>query len=213
MPIQNTSLGAAIEVQGLARVYRMGESEIRAVNSVTFSVEAGKFVALLGSSGSGKSSLLNLIAGLDTPTAGSVTVAGRDLARMSRDAIVFAMANPDPEVWPEEAAPYVRVMATGRSDYANQINNVLCFPGVFRGALNVRARRITESMKTAAARAIAEIVTDHELREDYIIPSVFNRDVAPAVAAAVAAEAQASGTAGAGAEPGFGSTDEFWAVR
>ena len=85
MPIQNTSLGAAIEVQGLARVYRMGESEIRAVNSVTFSVEAGKFVALLGSSGSGKSSLLNLIAGLDTPTAGSVTVAGRDLARMSRE--------------------------------------------------------------------------------------------------------------------------------
>src|SRR5690348_14585396 len=85
MPIQDTSLGAAIEVQGLARIYRMGESEIRAVNNVTFSIPAGEFVALLGTSGSGKSSLLNLIAGLDTPSQGSVTVAGRDLARMSRE--------------------------------------------------------------------------------------------------------------------------------
>ena len=102
---------------------------------------------------------------------------------------------PDPEVSPEEAARYARILATGRSDYPNQINNVLCFPGVFRGALDVRATQITESMKTAAARAIADIVGDDELREDYIIPSVFNRDVAPAVAAAVAAEARASGTA------------------
>src|SRR5690242_12986131 len=85
MTFQNTSQGAAIEVQGLARIYRMGESEIRAVNNVTFSIAAGEFVALLGTSGSGKSSLLNLIAGLDTPTAGSVAVAGRDLARMSRE--------------------------------------------------------------------------------------------------------------------------------
>ena len=99
------------------------------------------------------------------------------LARMNRDAMVFAMANPNPEVTPEEAAPYARIIATGRSDYPNQINNVLCFPGIFRGALDVRAREITEEMKMAAARGIAAIVADAELREDYIIPSVFNRDV------------------------------------
>jgi malate dehydrogenase (oxaloacetate-decarboxylating) len=117
------------------------------------------------------------------------------LSAMNKDAMVFAMANPNPEVAPEEAAPYARIIATGRSDYPNQINNVLCFPGVFRGALDVRARQITEEMKMAAARAIATIVEDADLREDYIIPSVFNRDVAPAVAAAVADEARASGAA------------------
>jgi malate dehydrogenase (oxaloacetate-decarboxylating) len=117
------------------------------------------------------------------------------LARMADDAIVFAMANPTPEVTPEEAAPYARVIATGRSDYPNQINNVLCFPGIFRGALDVRARDITEEMKMAAARGIAAIVGDDELREDYIVPSVFNRDVADSVAAAVADEAKRQGTA------------------
>ncbi len=125
------------------------------------------------------------------------------LARMNSNAMVFAMANPNPEVIPEEAAPYVRIMATGRSDYPNQINNVLCFPGIFRGALDVRAPDITEQMKMAAARAIADIVEEQELREDYIIPSVFNRDVAPAVAAAVADQARAAGTALAGQEVGF----------
>jgi malate dehydrogenase (oxaloacetate-decarboxylating) len=125
------------------------------------------------------------------------------LARMNSDAMVFAMANPNPEVIPEEAAPYVRIMATGRSDYPNQINNVLCFPGIFRGALDVRAPDITERMKMAAAHAIADIVEESELSEDYIIPSVFNRDVAPAVAAAVAEEARADGTALAGQEVGF----------
>ncbi len=129
------------------------------------------------------------------------------LARMNSEAMVFAMANPNPEVSPEEAAPYVRIMATGRSDYPNQINNVLCFPGIFRGALDVRAPRITENMKMAAARAIAAIVPEEELREDYIIPSVFNRDVAPAVAAAVADEARISGTALAGQEVGFAQTE------
>src|SRR5204862_1367728 len=124
------------------------------------------------------------------------------LAAMNPDPIVFAMANPDPEVSPEEASKYARVVATGRSDYPNQVNNVLCFPGIFRGALDVRATAITEEMKTTAARAIAEIVTDEELREDYVIPSVFNRDVAAAVAAAVAAEARATGTAEAGAQLG-----------
>jgi malate dehydrogenase (oxaloacetate-decarboxylating) len=131
------------------------------------------------------------------------------LARMAPDPIVFAMANPNPEVTPEDAAPYVRIMATGRSDYPNQINNVLCFPGIFRGALDVRAPHITEAMKMAAARAIAAIVPEAELREDYIIPSVFNRDVAPAVAAAVASEARASGEAHAGHEVGYAATDDL----
>jgi malate dehydrogenase (oxaloacetate-decarboxylating) len=129
------------------------------------------------------------------------------LARMNPDAMVFAMANPNPEVNPEEAAPYVRIMATGRSDYPNQINNVLCFPGIFRGALDVRAPRITEEMKMAAARAIAATVDENELSEDYIIPSVFNREVAPAVAAAVAEQARAAGTALAGEEVGFAAGD------
>jgi malate dehydrogenase (oxaloacetate-decarboxylating) len=131
------------------------------------------------------------------------------LTTMNRDPIVFAMANPDPEVSPEEAAAHVRILATGRSDYPNQINNVLCFPGVFRGALDVRATEITETMKTAAARAIADIVPTEELREDYIIPSVFNREVVGAVASAVAEEARASGTGEAGAEMGFASTEEL----
>jgi len=95
----------------------------------------------------------------------------------------------------EEAAPYVRVMATGRSDYPNQINNVLAFPGIFRGALDVRARTIDEGMKLAAARAIASVIPDSDLGPEYIIPSVFNRAVAPAVAAAVAAAARATGVA------------------
>jgi malate dehydrogenase (oxaloacetate-decarboxylating) len=129
------------------------------------------------------------------------------LARMNPDAMVFAMANPNPEVHPEEAAPHVRIMATGRSDYPNQINNVLAFPGIFRGALDVRAAAITEEMKMAAAHAIASIVEDDELREDYIIPSVFNREVAPAVAAAVGEQARAAGTATAGQEVGYAQGD------
>jgi malate dehydrogenase (oxaloacetate-decarboxylating) len=118
-----------------------------------------------------------------------------ELRRMNDDAMVFAMANPTPEVSPEDAAPYARIVATGRSDYPNQINNVLCFPGIFRGALDVRARAITEEMKTAAAHAIARIIPESELREDYIVPSVFNRDVSPAVAAAVAERAKEQGAA------------------
>jgi malate dehydrogenase (oxaloacetate-decarboxylating) len=129
------------------------------------------------------------------------------LARMAPDAMVFAMANPNPEVSPEEAARYARVVATGRSDYPNQINNVLAFPGIFRGALDVRAPQITEEMKLAAAHAIAAIVTEAELREDYVIPSVFNRDVATAVAAAVADEARRDGIAAAGDEVGFAAGD------
>ncbi|HET6869118.1 MAG TPA: NAD-dependent malic enzyme, partial [Solirubrobacteraceae bacterium] len=159
--------------------------------------------------------LIDVIEGTDLliGVSGARILPAEALKRMNPDPIVFALANPDPEVAPEEALQYTRILATGRSDYPNQINNVLCFPGVFRGALDVRATAITESMKTAAARAIAEIVGDAELREDYVIPSVFNRDVAPAVATAVAAEARATGTAEAGAELGFGSTEEFGAIR
>ena len=100
-----------------------------------------------------------------------------DLKRMAKDPIVFAMANPTPEIMPEIAAPYVRVMATGRSDYPNQLNNVLCFPGIFRGALDCQATTINEEMKLAAAYAIAASVDDDELNEQYIVPSVFNSKV------------------------------------
>ena len=112
------------------------------------------------------------------------------IASMAADPIVFAMANPTPEIMPEEAAKGgVRVMATGRSDYPNQINNVLVFPGIFRGALAAKATGITEEMKMAAAKAIASIVTDDELKEDYIIPGAFDERVAKVVAKAVADEA------------------------
>ncbi len=121
---------------------------------------------------------------------GARAIPAAALGRMNPDPLVFVMANPDPEIAPEEAARYARVLATGRSDYPNQINNVLCFPGIFRGALDVRATQITEPMKMAAAHAIAGIVGPDELREDYIVPSVFNREVVAAVAAAVAQEAR-----------------------
>ncbi len=112
------------------------------------------------------------------------------VASMATDPIVFAMANPTPEIMPDEAAKGgVRVMATGRSDYPNQINNVLVFPGIFRGALDAKATGITEEMKMAAAKAIASIVTDEELKEDYIIPGAFDDRVAKVVAKAVADEA------------------------
>jgi malate dehydrogenase (oxaloacetate-decarboxylating) len=114
---------------------------------------------------------------------------------MARDPIVFAMANPVPEIMPEDAAPHARVMATGRSDYPNQINNVLCFPGFFRGLLDCRAARVTEEMKIAAARAIASVVNRKELHEEYVIPSVFNKKVAPAVAREVVRAAQRGGVA------------------
>src|SRR5204863_4545229 len=133
---------------------------------------------------------MDLLVGLSGPG----VIRPEALEAMNNDALVFAMANPTPEVTPEDAGSRVRVMATGRSDYPNQINNVLCFPGIFRGALDVRAREITEEMKMAAARGIASIVADDDLREDYIIPSVFNRDVADAVAAAVADQSKAQGT-------------------
>ncbi|QDT11574.1 NAD-dependent malic enzyme [Planctomycetes bacterium K23_9] len=116
-----------------------------------------------------------------------------NVKKMNTDAIVFALANPDPEITPREAGEHVRVMATGRSDYPNQINNVLCFPGLFRGLLNVRAREITEDMKLATAYAIANIITENELHPEYVIPSVFDRRVCTAVTDAVAKSAIQSG--------------------
>jgi len=113
----------------------------------------------------------------------------RALRGMARDSIVFALANPVPEILPEVAARHARIVATGRSDYPNQINNVLAFPGIFRGALDARARQITEEMKLAAARAIAGAIAEDELNEEYIVPSVFNKQVAHQVARAVEAAA------------------------
>ena len=109
-----------------------------------------------------------------------------DIRNMEKDAIVFAMANPDPEILPEDARPVAAVVATGRSDYPNQINNVLCFPGIFRGALDCRAKTITEEMKLAASHAIAETLDEQHLNPDYIIPTVFDKSVTPKIAAAVA---------------------------
>jgi malate dehydrogenase (oxaloacetate-decarboxylating) len=114
---------------------------------------------------------------------------------MAARSVVFAMANPDPEVRVEAVGDDVAIMATGRSDYPNQINNVLAFPGVFRGALDVRAKAINEAMKLAAAQAIAGVVADDDLHAEYIIPSVFNREVVSEVALAVARAAEASGVA------------------
>lgn len=128
-------------------------------------------------------------------------LAGPDLlnkeqvARMSGDAIVFALSNPNPEIWPEEVPENVRVMATGRTDYPNQINNSLCFPGLFRGVLDVRASDINEEMKIAAAQAIADVIPANHLDPDFIIPSVFDRSVVRNVSRGVAVAAQRSGVA------------------
>ena len=129
--------------------------------------------------------------GLSRP--GAVSVDG--IAGMAEDAIVFAMANPVPEVAPEAISDLVAVIATGRSDYPNQINNVLAFPGIFRGALDVRATAITTGMEVAAGHAIAAVIPHHQLAPDYIVPSVFNRNVVTGVADAVAAAAARDGVA------------------
>ncbi len=133
----------------------------------------------------------DLFLGLSVP---DVLTAG-DLDAMNEDPIIFAMANPDPEIKPEVAFGHARIIATGRSDYPNQINNVLCFPGVFRGALDVRAYGIDENMKLAAAEAIANVIPEENVSEDYIIPSVFDERVSPAVAEAVAEAAREHGFA------------------
>ncbi len=133
----------------------------------------------------------DMFIGLSAP--GIITV--EDLKNMNKDPIVFAMANPTPEIMPEIAAPYVTIMATGRSDYPNQINNLLAFPGIFRGALDCRAKDINLEMQLAAAFAIANVIEEKDLSAQYIIPSVFNEQVVPAVAAAVIEAAQQTGVA------------------
>ncbi len=119
----------------------------------------------------------------------------RDLKKMRKDRIVFAMANPDPEVRPEDALKVSRIFATGRSDIPNQINNALAFPGIFRGALDVRAKAINEEMKLAAANAIANLISPNQLTEEYIIPSIFDKRIVPAVSEAVAQAAFKTGVA------------------
>jgi len=119
----------------------------------------------------------------------------KDVKCMAKDPIVFAMSNPDPEISPNEALPLVAVMATGRSDYPNQINNVLCFPGIFRGALDCQASTINEEMKLATAYAIASTVKESHLSSDYVIPSVFDSSVAPKIAKAVKDAAIKTGVA------------------
>jgi malate dehydrogenase (oxaloacetate-decarboxylating) len=150
-------------------------------------------------------SLGDVLAGADVfigvSAAGALGV--DDLKRMANAPIVFALANPDPEIDPDLATPYAAVVATGRSDYPNQINNVLCFPGFFRGMLDVRAARVTDTMKIAAANAIAAVIGPGQLTPDYIVPSVFDRRVAIAVAKAVSRAAMDSGVARREHKPSF----------
>ncbi len=145
-----------------------------------------------------KGSLADALAGADVFIGVSApnTVSVEMVKTMAKDAIVFACANPTPEIFPEDAkAGGARVIATGRSDYPNQINNVLAFPGIFRGAFDVRAKDINDEMKIAAAEALASLISDEELSEDYIIPQAFDKRVGPAVAKAVAEAARRSGAA------------------
>jgi malate dehydrogenase (oxaloacetate-decarboxylating) len=144
-----------------------------------------------------RGSLVDVLKGADVfiGLSGPGVLPAEAIAEMAPDPIVFALANPAPEVPPIEAARYARIVATGRSDFTNQINNVLCFPGLFRGVLDCRARDINDEMKIAAAHAIASIVSRRELNEDYIIPSVFDRRIARDVAHAVIAAAHSTGMA------------------
>ena len=142
--------------------------------------------------------LADVIVGADVfiGVSGPGTLTTQMVKTMAKDAIIFACANPTPEIFPEDAkAGGARVIATGRSDYPNQINNVLAFPGIFRGAFDVRASDINEEMKMAAAQALAGLISDDELSEDYIIPAAFDQRVGPAVAAAVAEAARRTGVA------------------
>jgi malate dehydrogenase (oxaloacetate-decarboxylating) len=129
--------------------------------------------------------------GLSAPN----VITADDIRKMARNPVVFALANPDPEIAPEEALPLVKILATGRSDFPNQINNMLSYPGIFRGLLDVHARGVNEQVKLAAAEAIAHIVKSEELHQDYIIPSPFEKSVVHAVARAVADAARKSGLA------------------
>ncbi len=145
-----------------------------------------------------KGSLADVIVGADVfvGVSGPGTLTTEMVKTMNRDAVIFACANPTPEIFPDDAkAGGAKVIATGRSDFPNQINNVLAFPGIFRGTFDVRASDINEEMKMAAAKALADLITDEELNPDYIIPAAFDKRVGPAVAKAVADAARKSGVA------------------
>ncbi len=160
--------------------------------------EAHKKLSLITNPNCEKGSLADVLKGADVFIGVSAPdiVTEEMVASMNGDAIVFPMANPNPEIKPEKAkAAGARIVGTGRSDYPNQINNVLAFPGIFRGALDVRARDINDEMKMAASLAIASLVTDSELTEEYILPKAFDKRIAKAVAGAVAEAARKSGVA------------------
>ena len=143
-------------------------------------------------------SLADMLVGADVFIGVSApnTVTTEMVKTMNKDAIIFACANPTPEIFPDAAkAGGAKVISTGRSDFPNQINNVLAFPGIFRGAFDVRASDINEEMKMAAAKALAELISEDELSADYIIPKAFDKRVGPAVAKAVAEAARKSGAA------------------
>jgi malate dehydrogenase (oxaloacetate-decarboxylating) len=144
-----------------------------------------------------KGSVSELLRGADVfiGVSGPNLIALKDLQGMNKDPMVFAMSNPDPEIDPEEARQVAAIVATGRSDYSNQVNNVLCFPGIFRGALDCQAREINNAMKLAAARAIAGVIPRDALQPEYIIPSVFDPNVVTAVAKAVILAALETGVA------------------
>ncbi len=184
----------AAGVQHIVGVDRQGAVYLGRTQNMN---EAKQWYAENTNQQSERGSLVEAIRGADVflGLSGPGTMPVEALKLMAPDAIVFALANPTPEILPEEAAPYVKVMATGRSDYPNQINNVLCFPGIFRGALDCRASKINEAMKLAAAKAIQTIISDDEVSPDYIIPSVFDKRVVVAVAKAVVEAAYETGVA------------------
>ena len=122
-------------------------------------------------------------------------LSGTDIKRMKKNRIVFALANPDPEINPYEAIACCRIFATGRSDFPNQVNNALAFPGIFRGALNVRAKQINDEMKLAASEALANLISKEQLNEEYILPSIFDKRVVSVVAKAVEEAAYKTGVA------------------
>jgi malate dehydrogenase (oxaloacetate-decarboxylating) len=159
--------------------------------------EAKKWLAENTNSENAKGSVKESVRGADIflGLSGPGLIGREDVLKMRKGPIVFAMANPTPEVMPEEVQDIVSVMATGRSDYPNQVNNVLAFPGIFRGALNARASIINHEMKLAAARAIAAVIGEEELSQDYVIPSVFNRAVLRNVRRAVSRAAHDTGVA------------------
>jgi malate dehydrogenase (oxaloacetate-decarboxylating) len=186
--LQHAGAGAIVICDRAGALYRGRSEHMNAAKA--------RFAALTNPDGA-RGTVHELTAGADVfiGLSGPGLLSAADVERMAPDPIVFALANPVPEIQPEEVAGSARVVATGRSDYPNQINNSLGFPGIFRGALDVQATDINEQMQLAAADAIAGLIADDELNEEYIVPSMFDRRVASAVATAVSGAAVATGVA------------------